>query len=731
MSLANVERSTFASGELDKALHARVDLARYQTGLKICENFVVMVEGGVTRRPGTRFVTPLRKEGERSRLIGFEFSADDNYVLVFNDGHMRVMRAGGVVETAPGTPYELAVPFLEADLTKLRTAQSADVIFVAWGGKPKVIKRFAHTNWTIGDYENERGPLEIQNVDRAKRIRASATSGDITLEADFDVFAAGHVGSIWRLDESNVANVPLFKTNETGLTFGALRRNKGNVYSVVSGSDAGPNTPQHDEGDVSSGNGNVVWRFVHGGGGFVRITGFTDARHVSATVISTLPGDVVAPNWTFRWHEPAWSDVKGWPTHVILHDNRLVWARGNRLWLTKIGDFYTFEITDLDDSAVTTLLTSPDGKIVDIQWMMNAGVIVAGTRSSEWMVRGADAFDTITVSNVRAVPDGTEGSASHTPQLVDGGVVFIGRSRRRLHFAQFDRVGEKIGVDELTLYARHILKGGAIGVFYQRDPHRILWIPQENGELVAITFRPDQQVMGWHRHPMVNGAIEDMAIIPSGDASTSELWFTVRRTIKGETRRYVEVMQPFFEPVDEVQPDARAAWFVDSGLSYQGAATTALAGLDHLAGEMVSIIADGVEHRQLVVGDDGTLTLDRPAARIVVGLSVRSRVRTLKAEANLQSGSTKGGTKRASHVLIERLHAAGGEIAINDGDHWEPLLQGGGNPLGVPQPLVTDGRLTTLFGPPSDQLEFELVCDSVYPFTLLGLTPWVDFTEAR
>lgn len=738
MVAALLEKSTFSAGELDPALHARQDLARYQTGLAKCENFVVMVEGGVTRRPGTKFVVALKNEAQKGLQLPFEFSIDDSYMLVFNAGVMRVQRNGGVVEASPGVPYELATAvFTEDKLEKIRAAQSGDVVFIAWGGPPKAISRLGHTNWTLTDYVNLRGPVEPQNTDTAKTIQASAQTGSVTLTASSSIFKASHIGSIWRLDEANISNVPRWVGNETSLATNNLRRNAGIVYSVVSGTDAGPNPPQHSEGTVLSGQGKVAWAYEHSGYGYVKITAVASGTSATATVIGKLPSDVVSAA-TYRWYEAAWSDERGWPDQVLLDDNALFWFRGNKGWRSKGNDFYDFEVSAEDDSAIAAALTAPNGQLVDIQWALNAGVIVLGTRSGEWTLRsGGDPFQPLTLANVRALPGTTEGSAPHRPQPVDGGAVFIGRSRRRLHFARFERIAEALEVDELTLYARNILKGAAIDLAYQRDPYRVIWVAQATGELCAISFRPDQEVIGWSRHPMPNGFVEDVAVITSADGQSSELWMIVRRVIDGQTRRYVEVMQAYFQPVDIDAPTALGAWFVDSGLRYQGVPKQTFDGLDHLKGQEVAVFADGIEHKRVTVNDDGEIMLDREASDVVAGLPIRGYVKTLKFEAQVEGSSTKGTAKNADSVWVERLYAAGGTILVNGEDlsdemreeYSEQLLLTGQEAPPAARNLVSGGIDVKVLSAPDDKLEVELTCDGVYPFTLTGLSPHAQLME--
>lgn len=732
-----IERLSFAAGEVSPLLRARSDLVRNQTGIEKCVNFAVMVEGGITRMPGTRFVWPLKDEAQQALLMPFEFSKTDTYMLVFNAGVMRVMRNGGIVESAPGVPYELSTGYVEADLPNIRYAQNGNIIFLACAGKkPRVITRLGHTSWTIEDYTHKKGPVQQQNLDEAKTITTSGQTGTVTLTANFSLFQAGHVGSIWRLDEKDLSVIPAYKTNEAAanLPHGTLRRNRGNIYRVDTSTDvtagvyegAGPNAPQHEEGLYHSGQKNTIWAFDSSASGYVRITAVASATSATAEVISKVPQSALS---TYRWFAPEWSDATGWPTQVLLYDNRLIWARGNKVWMTTLGDFYDFAIISTDDSAIAISLSSSEGKLVDIAWLLNSGVVVAGTDSSEWTIRGKEAFATITLATIRAIPSGTEGSSSHRPLAIDGGVVFIGRSRDRLHFAQFDPLNENVKLQELTLFSKRILDAGAYGLAYQRDPHRLVWIRKGDGTLSCVTFRPDQDVVGWARRTMTNGFIEDISAIPSPDASRSEVWMVVRRTINGVTRRYVEVMQPFFTALNVDAPTAESAWFVDSGLERRGNdAVTTISGLEHLIGQEVVIFCDGVQHVNRTVSSTGTITLDYPAKNVLVGLPITAIIRTLPLHLVTQNGSGRGNKKAVRRVAAELFEAKDGFFSGLAGQST-PISYSGAATLGGAQPL--DGGIFSLplIASPDMEPRITITTSGAYPFTLLGFSAQLELTE--
>ena len=82
---------SFAGGELAPSLHARIDLNKYNSGLKTCLNCIVHAHGGVSNRPGTQFIAEVKDSSKKTRLIAFEFSSVQNYILEFGHQYMRIV----------------------------------------------------------------------------------------------------------------------------------------------------------------------------------------------------------------------------------------------------------------------------------------------------------------------------------------------------------------------------------------------------------------------------------------------------------------------------------------------------------------------------------------------------------------------------------------------------------------------------------------------------------------
>ena len=86
-------QNNFTTGVISPQVRARVDLAKYEGACQVIKNAIVMAQGGVTKRPGTRFVS----EEEDGILIPFTYSQRETYALLFMDHKVRFFSDGGVV----------------------------------------------------------------------------------------------------------------------------------------------------------------------------------------------------------------------------------------------------------------------------------------------------------------------------------------------------------------------------------------------------------------------------------------------------------------------------------------------------------------------------------------------------------------------------------------------------------------------------------------------------------
>ena len=191
-------QTSFATGEISPSLYGRPDLAKYSAGLARCENFIIHPHGGVSKRPGMRFVA---KAKGRCRLVEFEYSIDQTYVLEFGNKYVRFFRNGAQI-TKDGEPYELVTPYLEADLDALSFTQSADVLYIVHKGyRPMELYRVSDDEWALQDFPFRNGPFRNKTEAQADvTLALSALSGDnVTMTASAPLFEAGHAGALFEL----------------------------------------------------------------------------------------------------------------------------------------------------------------------------------------------------------------------------------------------------------------------------------------------------------------------------------------------------------------------------------------------------------------------------------------------------------------------------------------------------------------------------------------------------
>ena len=172
-----------------------------KNGCETLENFIPQIQGPARKRPGTRFVARVKDHADATRLIRFEYSTTQAYGLEFGDLYVRFYLDGGVVESSPGTPYEIVSPYTSAQVGALEYAQSADVIYITHPDHPPhKLARVSALSWTLTEVTFNWPPFNDENTG-AITLTASAVTGNITLTASASLFVAGDVGSYFKISE--------------------------------------------------------------------------------------------------------------------------------------------------------------------------------------------------------------------------------------------------------------------------------------------------------------------------------------------------------------------------------------------------------------------------------------------------------------------------------------------------------------------------------------------------
>lgn len=509
-------KTSFNAGEVSPKLYGRPDLEKFADAAALIQNFLVLPEGGITRRPGTKFVAQtktqkdhlllenedylLTEDGDRIlidedadkrvRLIPFEFSDTQSYVLEFGDGYIRFyMNSGQLYATSPfgslaleqggllltededeilteqvdndAAPYEIASPYTQEALWRLQFAQSADVMWITHPDyKPRKLSRTAHTSWTLTEWTPDNGPFMAPN-DTAVKIYASNTTGTVTLTADADTFQAGHANSLWRLDEDDRDGYSAWEPSKSYAS-GAKVRYLENVYEKVNaGTDtSGAVAPVHLSGDAFDGQSSsaCLWRYLHSGWGTVFITDVDSPTLAQGVVQRTLPDDCLTPGVT-NWREAAWSGYRGWPACVAFFQQRLwtaaTYAEPHTLWSTVQGDFDDMQPGALTDDAITLSINSRDAN--PIRSIAPGRRLHLLTAKREYVVQGSTAPGaSLAPDNHAAYAPTDEGAAFALPVVIDGAVVFVKRSGGKLIEIGYDFSSDDFDTIDRTVLAEHV-----------------------------------------------------------------------------------------------------------------------------------------------------------------------------------------------------------------------------------------------------------------------------------
>lgn len=186
-------QANFSSGELSPLMVAREDFARFQSGAAVQENFLTLLEGGVTKRPGTRYVAAC-KVGTTVRLQPFDFRDVDALILEIGAAYVRFYASGARVESG-GTPVEVTTPYADTHIAALRLTQKNDVIYLTQQSyAPRKLQRLSNTNWQLVTMIPSPPPTAEAGRHAAVTLTLGAVSGSgVAVTASSAVFLSSDV----------------------------------------------------------------------------------------------------------------------------------------------------------------------------------------------------------------------------------------------------------------------------------------------------------------------------------------------------------------------------------------------------------------------------------------------------------------------------------------------------------------------------------------------------------
>jgi hypothetical protein len=594
-------QNDFTSGEIDPKLRARTDITQYKSALTTAQNVSIQPQGGAVRRDGTKFVHELDAGAANAvRMVGFEFSVSDSYMLVFTPGKMYVYKNRALVTNINGSGNDfLAVATLTASiLPEMNWVQSADTVIVVHEdlAPVKIVRGATDSDWTASTITFDFVPKHAFTLTVTTgssyntgvphdHIEPSGTSGNITITAkhsgsDANIFSAGAATYI-----GQYINVT---------PFGRLR-----IIRKVSAAklECFAEVPLFDTGNIDD----ADWEYEEG-------------------------------------YEETWSSSRGWPRSVVFHEGRLYFGgskqRPSTIWGSRVADFFNFDPGEaLDDASVEASLdTGTFNAIVDMYAGRNLQIFTTG---GEFYVPQA-LDDPITPANLIVKAQTFFGmKPGLRVQNVDGATLFIQRQGKAIQEFIFSDSVNAYTSDKISLLSSHLLKSPeemAVRVATSTDEgDRLMLVNGDDGSIACYTLLRSQNVIApseW----TTEGEFINIGV------DVDDIYVIVKRNVNSADVYYVEVFDP--------------NTLLDSATT---GTTGASVNMAHLEAETVQIIRDGiVEPTQVVGASPHTVTFVSAAtATFQVGLNFTPVMKTLPVEPNLPSGSLKGFKKRIFEVNAE------------------------------------------------------------------------------
>jgi hypothetical protein len=739
MARVAVQLTNFTGGELSPRLDGRNDLAKYASGCKTLQNMIVYPHGSAARRSGTSFVAEVENSAEKTRLIPFEFSTTQTYILEFGNEYIRFYKDGGAILEANKTITGIT----QADpgvvsITSHGFSNGDTIVISGVVGMTEVNgKRFKVANVNTNDFELQ----DIDGVDVdttsftayasggvANRVYQIATtyltadlfqikyaqSADVMYlcHPEYSVKKLSRTGhTSWTITEVDFTNGPYLDDNVTAVTFSTSAHTVGTLRDLTASTATFASTD--------------VGRLVRFRDGYGEITAFTSSTVVVITIIEDMGSTSSSTDWSLG----AFSDTTGYPSCVTFYEQRLVFAgteaQPQTLYFSRSGDYENmFENrggTIADDDAI--IYTIASNQVNAIRFLSATRTLIVGTVGGEFSVSGGGSDDPVTPTNILIKKQSNHGCANIDAIPVGNVTLFLQRAKRKIRELAYNFDVDGYVAPDMTILAEHISESGVNEMSYQQEPNQIIWGVREDGQLIGLTYQREQQVVAWHRH-IFGGAFstgtavcETIATIPTNDKEY-QTWVIVKRTIDGVTRRYVEYLNQF----DFDEDDETSFNFLDSQLSYDGSATTTISNLDHLEGQVVSVLANGSAHPDRTV-TNGSITLARSSTKVKVGLPYTSILQTMRIDAGSQNGTSQAKTKRIYNITVRLYESLGVEVGPDLNNMESIPFRSSAQLMNTPIPVFTGDKEVEFRGNYETDGYIYVRQTQPLPLTVLSLYP--------
>jgi hypothetical protein len=523
MARVAVELTNFTGGELSPRLDGRTDLTKYTSGCSTLENLVVYPHGSAARRPGSTFLAEVANSANKTRLIPFEFSTTQTYMLEFSNLKMRVYKDSGAVLEGDKTISGItAANPAVVTATSHGYSNGDEVLISGVSGMTEVNgKRFLVADKTTNTFElQDKDGVDINSsaftayssggvANKVFELATPYTTAqlfDIKFAQSADVMyithpeheveklsRTGHTS--WTLTDVDFTKGPFQDANTTATTFTPSTHTTGTGRTLTASATTG----------VNSGSGFLstdIGRQFYMNSGYGVITGVNSTTEAVITIDTAMTNSNAVTDWQLG----AFSDTTGHPSCVTFFEQRLVFAgttnQPQTIFFSKSGDYENMDAniggTVADDDAI--IYTIASNQVNAIRFMTATRTLIIGTAGGEFTVSGGGTDSAVTPTNILIKKQSNHGSANVDAIAVGNATLFLQRAKRKIRELAYNFDVDGYIAPDMTILAEHVTEGGLTQIAYQQEPNQIVYAVRGDGELAGLTYQREQQVTAWHRH---------------------------------------------------------------------------------------------------------------------------------------------------------------------------------------------------------------------------------------
>jgi len=744
----------FSGGEVTPEFWGQIGDAKFQSGLATCRNMLVLPHGPVANRPGFAFVRAVKLPAKRTRLIPFTYSTTQTMVLEFGDQYVRFHTQGATLLSG-GVPYEVATPYLEADLFDLHYVQSADVLTLVHPNyAPRELKRLGAASWALSLVNfapalAAPGNLQVSSNEKGKDytyryvVTASDAAG-VGIESAASLESVG-VSSFGLLGATNdnpgaftfsgdLRNNMAVGTDVKFTAVGGMTAVNGVVYTVgtiaytpstssvwgtaiteltlklagtpldttaMGAYTSGGTLEARYSGVknnlyITGGKNDISWNVVPGA---VRYDVYKFQGglfgYIGQSATTSFTDDNITPNMgkTPRVAENPFSSAGNYPGAVSYFEQR-------RCFAGSINEPQNLRMTrsGTESDFAYSLPLRDDDRINVRVAAREANTIRHIVPLANLVLLTAAAEWRVTSVNSDAI---TPSSISVKPQS------YIGASNVQPVIVNNNIIfvasrGSHLREMTYSQQANNFSGGYLNGDLSLRAPHLF-----DGLDIVDMAYAKAPFPTVWA--VSTSGKLLGLTYVPEQQVGAWHQHDTdgafesccvvaegAEDVLYAVVRRTIGgVATRYVERLHSRQFTAPAdAFFVDCGATYDGAATTIVSGLNWLEGKTVSVLGDGAVFPQKVV-TGGAITLEQACTKVQVGLPITADVQTLPLSAQIDAAYGQGRLKNLNKVWL-RVYRSSGVFAGPSVDRLVQFKQRTTEAYGAAPALRTDELEITL-----------------------------------